>query len=339
MRNTTSIGRTLGCAALLALALPGLAQAQVAGDVSMVMTGTVGTPAAYDKLTVKWTYTYETLPGSSGRTGVTAGTALSEHIDDVDGMGFNVYYLEGTETGVLNTRRELRDAEVVDAALGKSGVSRVTKAGAGQAGVSWVTTFEYELKGLDPETSYVVTAFNYSGDLDDLEAGPPPEPAAPIKTGKAPSPTDPRDVEAMAGDAMLMVSWQPPVRAGGGSTTIMLDRYEVRWRWSQTAENLVGDWTYYPPLTDKVTKHTATTYTITSLTNDVSYDVQVRAINDAKGMSEWSPGNMEGDDAVRATPTAGATPTPVLPTAGLFILGAGLAVGARKRLRQKLLRA
>ena len=82
------------------------------------------------------------------------------------------------------------------------------------------------------------------------------------------------------------MSWRPPVRAAGGSTTIMLDRYEVRWRWSQTSDHSAGDWTTYPPATaPPTTKLTETMYEITGIENDIRYDVQVQAINEAKGES------------------------------------------------------
>ena len=81
---------------------------------------------------------------------------------------------------------------------------------------------------------------------------------------------------------------------------------------------------------------TDTEYMITSLDNDIMYDVQVRAINEAKGKSLWSPGDEAGADAARGTPMAdGATPTPALPLFGAFALGAGLFAAGRARLRRR----
>lgn len=287
------------------------AAAQQPGNVSTVMA--MPPAGSHDELTVTWHYAHT--------------DTLEEHLDANDGaledLGFFVYYTKGKDTNSLNSPTKIAAGMSMDAGLGKADkrVAATTPAG---------TTFEFDVDGLDPDQDYTVTVIAYhtpqkTQDVDPI-AG-----AATAKTGKAPAPTMTRDVDAMPGDKMLMVSWSAPVRAGGGDPMISIDRYEVQWRWSQTSDHDSGDWTRYPPETDKTTKLKDMMYTISALDNDVSYDVQVRAINDAKGEGPWSP----ADPGLRATPTAGATPTPALPLFGAFALGAGVLAAGRARLRRR----
>ena len=238
------------------------------------------------------------------------------------GLGFNVYYKKGKDIANLRSR-DIDGAMMMDASLG-SKRTEIT----GQAG----TKFEYTVKDLEPATDYLFTVLPYSGEPAVLDADPVP-PAVIGMTADAPAPTLVRDVELMSGDKMLMVSWRPPVRAAGSATDIKLDRYEVQWRWSQTADHDAGDWEMYPPK-GSMTKLTDTDYDITSLENGVMYDVQVRAINEAKGKGPWSP----AEPGVRGTPIADGTmptPTPALPFFGAFALGAGLLAAGRARLRRR----
>ena len=263
------------------------------------------TKTTYDTVTVTWSYAH--------------GSDLSAEL----GLGFNVYYVKGDSASQLSTGRQIGAAMMTDAGLGDTRKMSTAVTG---------TDFTFKLKGLDPATKYVVTLLHYAGEPSVLAVGTIPDAATP-ETAAAPQPSLVRDVELMPEDKMLMVSWNPPVRAAGPATTIKLDRYEVQWRWSQTSDHAAGDWTMYPLATaPKTTKLTATMYAITGLTNDVMYDVQVRAINEAKGVSLWAP----ADPGVRGTPMAGgAIPTPALPLFGAFALGAGLFAAGRARLRRR----
>lgn len=289
------------------------------------ITGVMASPPAdsHDKLTVTWGYAH---------TDGTLEAHLAANNGALQDLGFFVYYTKGMDTNSLNSVTKLAAAMQVDAGLGKAAKRmESTDVDPGTATTAG-TTFEYDLKGLDPGTDYVVTVIAYSTPLK-VQATTAIAAADTGKTGTAPAPSMVRDVEAMPGDKMLMVSWQAPVRAGGGDPMISVDRYEVRWRWSQTADHMSGDWTMYPPATDKTTKLKDMMYKITALDNDVSYDVQVRAINDAKGVGPWSP----AEPGVRATPTAGdmPTPTPALPLFGAIALGAGVVAAGRARLRRR----
>lgn len=265
----------------------------------------------YDSVTVTWTFAHPQALG---------------HVDSA-GLGFNLYYVKGDSLAQLTTGRQIGAAMMMDVALGDSAGRKASTEPMG-------TDFSFKLKmGLEPATKYVFSLRSYKGEPAILDPVLPMAPVAALAvTLAAPVPSSPRDVEVMSGDKKLMVSWQPPVRAAGGSTTIKLDRYEVRWRWSQTADHDAGDWTMHPTaLAPATTKLTATMYEITGLDNDIVYDVQVQAINAAKGKSGWYPA-LPG---VRATPTAGGTPTPALPLFGALTLGAGLFAAGRARLRRR----
>ena len=95
---------------------------------------------------------------------------------------------------------------------------------------------------------------------------PPPPPSTPS------APPAPR---LTPGDGRLDVSWSPPPSAGGSA----IDDYDVRYR-------PAGDgWRELPD----GTKSTATTATITGLTNGTAYEVQARAGNSV-GDGPWSAG-------------------------------------------------
>ena len=177
--------------AMVALLAPAAAQAQP-GDV----TGIMAAAKDYETLTVSWTYAH------SGD--------LSTHADTLMGLGFNVYYTKGTDVTLLNTVRKISGAMEKDAGLGKAASRMTSTSPAG-------TSFEYDLEGLDPATSYVISVLPYSGDLSTVDTDPIPT-ANMAKTADAPRPSRPREVMVMPGDKMLTVSWRPPVRVAGGST-------------------------------------------------------------------------------------------------------------------------
>ena len=299
----------------LALLAPA-AQAQdddvVSGVAVEPKTGT------HDKLIVKWVFNH-------GKAASSTDVVLSD--SSYDDLGFLVYYTEGKSAALLNTESDLAGAEEVDVDVPTDG----TVSGDPEL----ETSFTYELGGLDPATDYVVNVLHYNTPLKHAEVEDIPA-ADTAKTGNAPTPSDVRDVEVMSGDTKLMVSWRAPARPAGQSTTIKIDRYEVRWRESQTVDDLAGGWLMYPPDDEK--KLTELKYEIPYLENDITYDVQVRAINDAKGKGNWAPGDEDGNEAERATPTAGGA-VPALPIFGAVALGAGLLAAGRARLRRRQLHA
>ena len=99
-------------------------------------------------------------------------------------------------------------------------------------------------------------------------APPPPPPTPPAASAPAAS-SPPR---LTAGDGQMGVSWTAPLDNGAA-----IDDYDVRYRTGS------GSWTELP---DTV-KSTATSATITGLTNGTTYEVQVRAGNSV-GDGPWS---------------------------------------------------
>lgn len=97
------------------------------------------------------------------------------------------------------------------------------------------------------------------------------EPSAPTEIGTAP------------GDRSLLLQWKAPARAGG----LALDRYEVRWGPAGGAKGTPVD------------AGLATEYTVTGLSNEQEYEVEVRAVNggsDSTGtvrsyQSDWAVGS------------------------------------------------
>ena len=108
---------------------------------------------------------------------------------------------------------------------------------------------------------------------------------ASIKTADAPLPAQVTGIGVTPGDMKLTVSWDkanPDVDAN--RTNHKITMYRVQYRVSQTVTNNPGDWMPTKPL-----EVLGETTEITGLTNGISYDVQVKAVNDATGVSEeWS---------------------------------------------------
>jgi hypothetical protein len=324
-RSVFTFGMVL--AGLVLLAAPAVAQDVTDEVMAAQVTG------KFTQLKLTWEY-----------------VGLPSVVEEMDDLGFYVYYIKAAKKAEmatvaektaamarLNSLAELAGAMKVDAALpGKRVPGKPdpdTSAG--------TTDFEYELTGLDAGTLYAVTAIAYDGALkahdgtlgeseDDAQAIPE---AAAEQTSAAPKPRRVRGVTLTSGDKMLTVAWDAPTSAG--STKLMIDGYQVQWRLSQTADEQVGDWEKYPSNTD-FTKTPdmldMTAYEIADLVNGVSYDVQVRTVNDAKAKSLWGP----DEPGIRGTPSAdGATPTPALPLFGILGLGAGLVAAGRRRLRRR----
>ena len=127
-------------------------------------------------------------------------------------------------------------------------------------------------------------------------------------TPTAPAITPPMNVMAMAGDAMISVSWDAVDKA---------DSYEVSW------------WPTGGGVTSNA-KVTEMSYDIMNLMNGTEYEVTVASMmGDEKS---------EASEIVRATPMA-MDPVPALPLFGMLALGAGLVAAGRRRLHaQRLLK-
>jgi hypothetical protein len=313
--------------AVLALNAPP-AIAQEADQV--IVTGSVmaekpATGTKYNKLTLKWTL---------------ADTATN--VDDRDNLGFLVFYTTGSKAVPLADASDAEKAAAerkLDAHDELPGVMKVdagkpTKRVVSSVGGAQMTDFEYTLRGLKQDTLYAVTVLAYN-DLAKQYATTGDESA--IVTGSATTapvaPSRVRSVELTPADKMLTVMWQRPTNTGGSTLTIA--GYEVQHRTSQTARDLPGTWTKYPPAGGAML--TVMKYDITGLLNDVMYDVQVRAVNSASGKGPWEPIDMAGlqgtpTDDPDAQPTT--TTTPALPFFGILALLGGLLAAGRARLRR-----
>ena len=118
------------------------------------------------------------------------------------------------------------------------------------------------------------------------------------------------------GDKMLTVSWTAPASAQ------TITHYEVRYR-ATTAK------VWEPAAPKAAMTVTAMMTEIKPLVNNTPYLVQVRAVDSAEDMGEWS-------DSGSATPAAAdPVPTPALPLFGAFGLGAGLLAVGRARMRRQ----
>ena len=93
-------------------------------------------------------------------------------------------------------------------------------------------------------------------------------------------PTEPRNVSASAGDAELRLAWQPPLSNGGAQITA----YDIRYRPEPAAQAPGLDWT----LLAGAWRSGSLQYTLAQLSNDSSYELQVRAVT-AAGAGVWSP--------------------------------------------------
>ncbi len=99
------------------------------------------------------------------------------------------------------------------------------------------------------------------------------------------------------GDQSLTVAWSTPASNGGAVITA----YDVRHILTSEDETVEANWT----LEEDAWTAGALTYEISGLTNGMSYDVQVRAVNDA-GDGAWSATAM---GTPRTTPDQTAAPT------------------------------
>ena len=122
------------------------------------------------------------------------------------------------------------------------------------------------------------------------------------KTDLAEGPEQVKDLELVAGDMMIMATWDE----ADTDKDFPLTGYELKITPKDGSANIMNI-------------GVMEAYTFENLMNGTEYTVQVAARN------EIAPGTYS--DKEMATPMAGATPTPALPIFGAFALGAGLLGG------------
>ena len=110
--------------------------------------------------------------------------------------------------------------------------------------------------------------------------------SSPVRVTTWRAPFKPTGVSAVAGKNKLDVSW--PVASN-------LAGYKIRWRTQAVGTGQPGAWNH-----DDVDADTDSGHTITGLTNNTAYEIQVQALNGINPGSEWS-------DIVTGTPS---TPKP-----------------------------
>jgi hypothetical protein len=100
-----------------------------------------------------------------------------------------------------------------------------------------------------------------------------------VETNMAPRPStiDARNIEVKPADMQLIVEWQPPQSAGGTGLTIT--DYDIRYFPTAGTVAMAEEFPHVG---------TATTATITGLTNGTMYSIQIRATNSGEGESLWS---------------------------------------------------
>ena len=163
-------------------------------------------------------------------------------------------------------------------------------------------TLVYATPATAPGSSVRVSAFSYGGLGEAAEQR---QPAA--------APGAPAVSAVIAGDGALTVQWSAPASSGGADIT----SYDVRSILSTASDkadanwdDVIGAWT---------SGDTAGEYTITSLTNGDSHDVEVRAVNSA-GNGVWSTTGMVGiplsaDNTLSALSVGGARLSPTFTSA------------------------
>ena len=188
------------------------------------------------------------------------------------------------------------------------------------------------VSGLMPGKRYIIAvrSLNEDGDRSALTT-PVNEGSGDIDTLPAPKPERVSGIMVEAGDKMLMVTWSPTYPTTGSETGLSTVEYHLQYRTTQTADASAGAWT--PETDGGMTIMGMEEATISNLMNGTSYDVRIRAENNAGGKGEYSRVTPE----TRGTP--GMMPTPALPLFGMLALGAGLVAAGRRRLHaQRLLK-
>jgi hypothetical protein len=301
MRNATTVWRTLGCAALfggLALALPDPAQAQ--------------TPVPYDGADCAASQTRPACPADL----------------DVERVRFTSFDVTWEwERGVATPANANAKNFLVRYQEQEAGdMTLAFEADAGAKAIEEMTVrlntdgdedYTASITGLKPGKTYSVgvTAINTTATaMNSAEIG---------ESGTADPARAPDDVlglELVAGDMSIMAMWDVATDNGSEVTGYQVQHREMGKPWP-TSSSRSG-----------ATADTSTMWTISNVKNGTEYEVRVRAYSyTATDDDIWS-------DVKSTTPSADApTPTPAIPTAGLFLLGAGLVAASRKRLRQRFL--
>jgi hypothetical protein len=203
----------------------------------------------------------------------------------------------------------------------------VRTAGGGRSARSYV------LEDLKVDVSYLVAVRAVHGDANgnaiDPVVGDWTYRAVPREMTPAAAST-PQNLQVMAADGALMVSWNMVASVGDCADARPTSRdcgYRVEWR---AAHQGYDD----PARQMDLEGHLlATSYTIPSLMNGTEYYVIVKSYNER--MAAMSAPSVEA----RQTPMM---PTPALPVFGALVLGAGLVAAGRRRLRarrQRLVKA
>ena len=292
-----SLSGVMGAALLLVFGLPGWAVAQndrpTAADAFTSVDSATPVDPTYNDVEVKWTIAdaYATDCGTDAAAGEN-GTACAP--DETPLTHFVVYYSEASGFNAANAEGSHEQA-----------VPRGTRMESMEG--------EATVKGLTPDTTYyfLLAAKNGgNGGIGDTHAT-----RLSAETDPAPRPAQVTGIGVTPGDMKLTVSWDaanPDVDAN--RTNHIITMYRVQYRLSQTVTNNPGDWMPTPTTFLEVS---GTTTEITGLTNGLSYDVQVKAVNDATGVSEnWSAQSTrsKGTPMVGTTTTPTPTPTPPTPT-------------------------
>ena len=186
-------------------------------------------------------------------------------------------------------------------------------------GVSLVSGATDEYSGFAPGTAYDVRAHLVDG-TDSLNIHAVAASTTPVRVTTWDVPGAPTSVSAQAGDAKLDVTWIAPTNVGGtGSDAPTITGYKVRWRVKDTGSGSPGSWNANG---DGVDADSTSTHAITSLTNDTTYEVEVRALNGINPGSAWSAaadGTPQSSDATLSGLTATSATSSSGPFASLDI--------------------
>ena len=144
-------------------------------------------------------------------------------------------------------------------------------------------TFSTKVSGLKAGTMYAFVVRGVDEDDNNGANGPITDPLG--QTLVAPVPERVSGVTVESGDAMLKVSWSSTHPTTGDESGLRTVEYHVQYRTTQTADASAGDWT---PTSDGGMTVMDTTADIANLMNGTSYDVRVRAENNAGGKGSYS---------------------------------------------------
>ena len=190
---------------------------------------------------------------------------------------------------------------------------------------------EATVTGLTPGKSYLVGVSSVPKSAAHESSGERLFQGTGMETDAADEPDDVLGLELVAGNGEITAMWDEASDNGSDVTGYEVQHREMGKDWPSTSSRSGG--------TATSAADTSTMWTISNLKNGTEYDVRVRAYSYGTTSDDiWSDIESATPSADAPTPTTPTpTPTPAIPTAGLFLLGAGLVAGARKRFRQKRL--